>query len=49
MAAGARSAKELYSSLALTDQALMREFYLERIEKVDPKLRLKYRKVYEYR
>jgi len=43
-----RSAKELYQSLTLSDQALMREFYLERIEKVDPHLRLKYQKVYRY-
>jgi hypothetical protein len=44
----AKSGKQLYQSLALSDQALMREFYLERIEKVDPKLRLKYQKVYRY-
>ena len=43
-----KSAKQLYESLALSDQALMREFYLERIEKVDPKIRLKYQKVYRY-
>ena len=43
-----KSAKELYQSLTLSDQALMREFYLERIEKVDPQFRLKYQKVYRY-
>jgi hypothetical protein len=43
-----KTAKQLYESLALSDQALMREFYLERIEKVDPKVRLKYQKVYRY-
>jgi len=43
-----KTAKQLYESLALSDQALMREFYLERIEKVDPKIRLKYQKVYRY-
>ena len=48
LARSGKSAQELYQSLALSDQALMREFYLERIEKVDPKLRLKYQKVYRY-
>ncbi|HLJ87943.1 MAG TPA: hypothetical protein VKZ53_14050 [Candidatus Angelobacter sp.] len=41
-------AKELYRSLALSDQALLREFYLERIELVDSKLREKYQKIYRY-
>jgi hypothetical protein len=48
LAASGKTAKQLYGSLALSDQALMREFYLEQIEKVDPKLRLKYQKVYRY-
>ena len=43
-----KTAKQLYGSLALSDQALMREFYLERIEQVDVKVREKYRKVYQY-
>jgi hypothetical protein len=43
-----RSARQLYESLALSDQALMREFYLERIEQVDVKIREKYKKVYRY-
>jgi len=43
-----QTAKQLYESLSLSDQALMREFYLERIEKVDEKIREKYRKVYRY-
>ena len=43
-----KTAKQLYESLALSDQALMREFYLERIEQVDMKVREKYRKVYRY-
>jgi AraC-like DNA-binding protein len=49
LAAGGKNASEIYRALALSDQALMREFYLERVERVDPKIRLKYRKVYEYR
>jgi hypothetical protein len=43
-----KTARQLYESLALSDQALMREFYLERIEQVDVKVREKYRKVYRY-
>ena len=43
-----KSAKALYESLTVSDQALMREFYLERIEKVDAKVRQKYQKVYRY-
>ena len=43
-----KTAKALYGSLTVSDQALMREFYLERIEKVDPKVRQKYQKVYRY-
>ena len=49
LATSGRSAVELYGALTQSDQALMREFYLERLERVDPKLRLKFRKVYEYR
>jgi len=48
LAKSGKSAKELYESLAVSDQALMREFYLERIEKVDTKVRQKYQKVYRY-
>jgi len=43
-----KSAKQLYAALPLSDQALIREFYLERIEKVDAKIREKFRKVYQY-
>jgi hypothetical protein len=43
-----KTAQQIYQSLALSDQALMREFYLERLEQVDAKLRLKYQKVYRY-
>jgi len=48
LAKSGKTAKVLYEAMALSDRALMREFYLERIEKVDPKLRLKYQKVYRY-
>ncbi len=43
-----KSAGDLYGSLTVSDQALMREFYLERLERVDAKLRRKYQKVYRY-
>ena len=43
-----KPAKALYESLTVSDQALMREFYLERIERVDTKVRQKYQKVYRY-
>ena len=46
---GSKSAADLYDALSQSDQAMMREFYLERLERVDPRLRLRYRKVYEYR
>jgi hypothetical protein len=48
IARSGRTAKERYEPLALSDQALMREFYLERIEQVDAKLRQKFNKVYRY-
>ena len=48
LAQSGKSAKQLYSTLALSDQALMREFYLERIEQVDPKLRQRFQRVYRY-
>jgi hypothetical protein len=48
LANSGKTAKQLYESLTVSDQALMREFYLERIEKVDVKIREKYKKVYRY-
>jgi len=38
----------LYSSLPVSDQAQLREFYLSRIEEVGSALRVKFRKVYQY-
>src|SRR5947209_2825565 len=35
LAKSGKTAKQLYAALTVSDQALMREFYLERIEKVD--------------
>ena len=48
LAKSGKTAQQLYESLAVSDQALMREFYLERIEKVDAKVRQKYQKIYRY-
>ena len=48
LAQSGRTAKQLYSALTLSDQALMREFYLERVEKVDADIRGKFQKVYQY-
>jgi len=48
LAGSGKKAQELYGALALSDQALLREFYLERIEKVDSNIRLKYQKLYRY-
>ena len=48
LAKSGKKAGQLYGALELSDQALMREFYLERIEKVDADTRHKFRKVYQY-
>jgi hypothetical protein len=42
------NARKLYKSLTLSDQAQMREFYLTKIEEVDPVLRAKFHKLYQY-
>jgi hypothetical protein len=43
-----RRAQALYASLTLSDQAQMREFYLSRIEEVEPALRARFKKLYQY-
>ncbi len=48
LASARKSARQLYEALALSDQAMMREFYLERIEEVAPEIRQKFQKVYRY-
>ena len=48
LAKSGKTARQLYAALTVSDQALMREFYLERIEKVDVKVRQKYQKIYRY-
>jgi hypothetical protein len=42
------SARRLYGSLTLSDQAQMREFYLSKLETVDVDLRHKFKKLYQY-
>ena len=44
----AQNSQQLYQSLTLSDQALMREFYLSKIEEVDSALRHKFKKLYQY-
>ena len=45
---GAESAQELYGKMPASDQGQMREFYLTRLEQVEPALRQKYKKIYRY-
>jgi hypothetical protein len=41
-------AQTLYRALTVSDQAQMREFYLTRVEEVDPELRGKFQQLYRY-
>ncbi len=43
-----KTAKVLYGLLTMSDQGLMREFYLSKLEQVEDSLRLKFSKVYRY-
>ena len=49
-ATGSKSgtARSLHSSLPVSDQAQIREFYLSKIEEVDPALRAKFHRLYQY-
>jgi hypothetical protein len=44
----ATGTKQLYEALTVSDRAQMREFYLSKVEDVDPALRAKYQKIYRY-
>lgn len=46
--AKAGKARELYDALTVSDQAQIREFYLSRVEEVDPGLRTKFQKPFRY-
>jgi len=41
-------ARQSYGSLPVSDQALMREFYLSKLEGIDMALRHKFKKLYQY-
>jgi hypothetical protein len=43
-----KTAKSLYAALTMSDQAQMREFYLEKLEEVDQNTRHKFLKLYQY-
>ena len=43
-----KTAKQFFGALPLSDQSLIRELYLERIEQVDPGIRQKFQKIYRY-
>jgi hypothetical protein len=44
----AGTARVLYESLPVSDQAQVRELYLSKIEEVEPALRARFHKVYQY-
>jgi len=46
LARSGRTARELYEALTVSDQSLIREFYLTTLEKVDVALRRKFREIY---
>ena len=48
LAKSEQGAKGLYAALTMSDQALMKEFYLSKIEEVDSELRTKFHKLYQY-
>jgi hypothetical protein len=41
-------AEDLYQALTVSDRSQMREFYLSKIEEIEPKLRHKFRRLYQY-
>ena len=41
-------AQKLYLALTVSDQAQIREFYLSRVEEVEPGLRTKFQRLYRY-
>jgi hypothetical protein len=42
------TARSLYASLPVSDQAQIREFYLSKLEEIDPAVRAKFHKLYQY-
>jgi hypothetical protein len=45
---GGSGGRKLYDVLPTSDQAQLREFYLSKVEEVDPALRAKFQKLYRY-
>jgi len=43
-----KTAGQLYEQLTVSDRAQIREFYLFQVEEVDPNLRAKFHKIYQY-
>jgi len=43
-----KKAQQLYETLTVSDKSQVREFYLFRVEEVDPKLRTKFHRIYQY-
>jgi len=43
-----KSAQSLYEALSMTDKGQMREFYLTKIEEVNPEIRARFQKIYRY-
>jgi len=43
-----QNAGQLYEALSVSDQALLREFYLSKLEGVDTALRRKFKRLYQY-
>ena len=43
-----RTAKTLYGELPVSDQSQIREFYLSKVEEVEPALRTKFQRLYQY-
>jgi len=43
-----QTAQDLYSTLTVTDQGQLKEFYLFKVEEVAPELRAKFQKIYQY-
>jgi hypothetical protein len=44
----AGTARSLHQSLPVSDQSQIREFYLSKVEEVEPALRAKFHKLYQY-
>jgi hypothetical protein len=48
LAKSGNTAQRLYEALTVSDQAQLREFYLSKIEEIEPALRAKFQKLYSY-